>query len=130
MGKFKWITLEVCCNIILKNFNLSPASVDQWLSKAHEPRGDWFDSQSGSMPGFRAWSPVGACRRQLTDDGSVSLMFLSLHPSLSKKQIKKIKINRFKSLKVLFLFNFFFLIWPLSFLKKSDLREIHRTLTF
>ena len=32
-----------------------------WLSWAspHKPKGCWFDSWSGHMPGLHVWSPVG-----------------------------------------------------------------------
>ena len=48
---------------------------------AWEPKGCWFDSQSGHMPGLRARSPVGGCTR-----GNHRLTFLSLPSSLSKNK--------------------------------------------
>ena len=65
-------------------------SVD-WASSC-EPKGRWFHSQSGHMPGLWARSPVGgACLRQLHIDVSLNL-FLPPFPSKNKfKKCKKIK---------------------------------------
>ena len=61
----------------LKNFSCCGWGTVAWVS-ACQPKGRWFDSQSGHMPGLRARSPVGGAR------GNHSLMFLSLFlpPSL------------------------------------------------
>ena len=54
-----------------------------------EPKGYWFNSQSGHMPGLWARSPVGGIR----ETTNYILMFLSLSPSLAlslKKYINKL----------------------------------------
>ena len=39
------------------------ASVAQWIEcQAYKPKGRWFDSQSGHMPGLQARSPVGGAQ--------------------------------------------------------------------
>ena len=65
-----------------------------WLSgwsAGCEPKGRGFDSQSGHMPGLRARTPVGGCKRQPHTDIS---LFLLLFPSL---KINKISIKSLKS---------------------------------
>ena len=59
--------------------------VAQWIVPACEPRGHWFDFQSGHMPGLWAQVPGRGCMR-----GNHTLIFLSfsfsLPSSLSKNK--------------------------------------------
>ena len=51
------------------------------LSAACKPKGHWFYSKSGHIPGFQPRSPVGSAAR-----GKHTLMFLSLPSPLSKNK--------------------------------------------
>ena len=50
-----------------------------------EPEGRWFDSQSGHVPGLRAWSPVGSAWRATTH--------WCFFPSISLSLTFSLKIN-------------------------------------
>ena len=74
-------------------------SVD-WVL-ACEPKGYWFDSQSGHMPGLQARSPFGGMQETINWCISCMLMFLSLSISLpsplpKSREIKSFKIRRKK----------------------------------
>ena len=55
---------------------------------ACEPKGHWFDSQSGHMPGLQARSPVGGTQ-QATTHWRFSLFFLLSPLSKNKQNLKK-----------------------------------------
>ena len=62
-----------------------------WAS-AHKPKGHWYDSRSGHMPGLWARSPVGGIwERQLID---VSLEHCFFSPTLSPSLPLSLKINK------------------------------------
>ena len=82
---WKEVLLMKECQDLLENKMGSPgwcASVD-WVP-ACKPKGHWFDSHSGHMPGLWVRCPVGGHVR-----GNHALMFLFLSPSLSPS----LKIN-------------------------------------
>ena len=88
------------CQMTLKWLSFSSTKV--WTTRsgwcrsvdwapACKPKGHWFDSQSGYMPGLRTRSPVGGAPR-----GNHTLMFLFLSFSLpfplsKNKYIKSLK---------------------------------------
>ena len=72
-------------NLCLKIYVQALAGVAQWIewtSVACEPKGRWFNSQSGHMPGLQARSPVGGVWKVTDPCISGTQMFLSLSFSL------------------------------------------------
>ena len=58
---------------------------------ACEPKGHWFDSQSGHMPGLQARSPIGGMQEATTH--------WCFSPSLSPSLPLSLKTNKYKILK-------------------------------
>ena len=91
---FKWIIVWLCSyfknnhQVQLRNqplhskVNVIILIIPNWCGSvdwvpACEPKGCWFDSQSGHMPGLRARFPsMGECKRQPHIDISVPLFLL------------------------------------------------------
>ena len=60
--------LRIHCQIQGQEYNFGYGwyGSGDW-APACEPKGHWFDSQSGHMPGLQARSPVRGCEKQLID---------------------------------------------------------------
>ena len=73
-----------------------------WLKSAYKPRGHWFNSWSGHMPGLWARSPVGGMQVATSQCFSLTSVFLSLSFSLPPLSHKN-KYIKFISISNLFL---------------------------
>ena len=79
---------STCCSLCLAK---SHSSCPDWCgsvgwASSHRPKGQWFDSRSGHMPGLWARSPVGSTQEATTHQ--------CFSPSLSPSLPLFLKINK------------------------------------
>ena len=65
--RFSYVEKYITWNGNIKNGDRALADVPKWIGRRPvEPKGGWFDSQSGHMPGLQARYPIGGAQEAVT----------------------------------------------------------------